>query len=234
MPITTTTLQTTIPIKPEELEAVKKALAAWLKQHDFVQHGYIHNHENDDDPGFEKQDYPLIQFRCKNKQLLLWGMQQGAAVLQQIMLQQLLLHFQFKGSRFAIVRPATETSMHEMGIAEDAETHWLYELNYFIAFTPENFKHWQQLPTAALRMERLQELLINNITMFCKAVGYGIDKTLIKADIYWVWHTRWVLIKGHKVLAFTLSYSSNVLLPDGIALGRQTRLGYGWQTKRGE
>lgn len=229
-PTTTITLQTSIPVEHNDLESVKKALAAWLKLKGFPQHAYLHNHEHEGDPDFTKQTYPLLQLRCVNNTLQLWGMQDGAQILQQLMMTEMLRGFQYKGAQFRINANETKVQQNSVGLASD--TLYEYELNYFIAFTPGNFKSWQQLPTAAQRMQRLEELLVNNITMFCKAAGYSVDKSRVRVQIYWVWHTRWALIKGHKVLAFTLSYSSNVLMPDGIALGRQTRLGYGWQTLR--
>ena len=85
-PVIITTIQTNIAVTPNELEAVKKALSTWLKKKGFAQHGYFHNHENEDDPDFQPNEYPLIQFRCPKGLLLLWGMQQGAQALQQMML----------------------------------------------------------------------------------------------------------------------------------------------------
>ncbi len=230
-PVTITTIQTNIPAPPSELEPIKKALSSWLKQKGFRQHGYFHNHENEEDPSFKKNEYPLIQLRSPNGLLMLWGMQEGASVLQQMMLTEMLRGFQYRGTSCHVIPEQTSVQQHQLGFKDNNELNF-YELNYFVALTAPNFKSWQQLPDAAKRMERLQELLVNNITMFCKAAGFALDKEKLLASIYWLWHSRWVMIKEYKVLAFTLSYHSNLIMPDGIALGRQTRLGYGWQTTR--
>lgn len=229
--LTITTIQTTISVAPNELEAVKKAVSSWLKLKGFTQHGFFHNHESEEDPDYKKQEYPLIQFRCPNGLLMLWGLQQGAGVLQNMMLHEMLRGFQYKGMHCRVDPTQTGVQQHELGFAENSDL-YTYELNYFVALTAANFKSWQHLPDAAKRMERLQQLLANNIAMFCRAAGFVLDKSKLVVQIYWVWHARWVIIKEHKVLAFTLSYQSNLVMPDGIALGRQTRLGYGWQTNR--
>jgi hypothetical protein len=223
-----TTLQTNLPVQPQELEAVKKALSAWLKLKGFAQHGYIHNHKNEEDPAFETQSYPLIQLRCKEEGLLLWGMKEGAEVLQQIMMTEMLRGFQYRGTQCRILPKHTGITQQAIVWATGRKMQQ-YELNYFVALNPANFTAWQQLPDATQRMRRLEELLINNMAMFCKAAGFVLDKTKLKLHIDWLWHTHWVAIKEYSVLAFTLTYHCNLLLPDGIALGRQTKLGYGWQ-----
>jgi hypothetical protein len=225
-----TTLQTNIPVLHHDLEAVKKALGSWLKQKGFAQHGHIHNHETEEDPNYKKQEYPLIQLRCPQGKLMLWGMNAGAEILQQIMLQEMLRGFQFRGTQCRIIPAQTGTEKAAIGFLPGKEMRW-YSLNYFVALNPPNAKAWQALP-APQKMDRLEELLKNNIAMFCKAAGYVLDKEKLKADINWVWKTEWVKIKEYPVMGFTLDYHSNLLLPDGIALGRQTKLGYGWQTIR--
>lgn len=229
-PLIITTLQTNIPIEHADLETVKKAIGVWLKQKGFKQHGFIHNHENEEDPDYTPQSYPLVQLRCTEGKLALWGMNEGAEVLQQIMLKEMLRGFQFRGTQCRIVPAKTGTEKYALQFLPGKKTRH-YELNYFIAFKPENYKAWQKMDAPA-KMQRLQDVLLNNITMFCKAAGWLVDKNKLLASIYWVWHTRWVKFKTHKLLAFTLNYSSNLQLPDGIALGRQTKLGFGWQTRR--
>ena len=227
-----TTLQTNIPVQPNELEAVKKALGIWLeKEKKCPHHTWIHNHKSDDNPEYKEQGYPLLQLRCPEGHLQLWGMGKGSEILKELMMTEMFRGFQYKGTQFRIIPGKTKTTEHTLRYAK-GKTKALYELNYFVAFNPDNFKSWQQLPDAATRMERLQELIINNLAMFCKAAGFTLDKQKLKLNIDWLWHTRWVLIKEYKVLAFTLTYECNLLLPDGIALGRQTKLGYGWQTCR--
>mgnify|MGYP000959795319 CR=1 FL=1 len=150
-----TTILTTIPIQPAELEAVKKALGTWLKQKGFAEHGYIHNHETEEDPAYKKQPYPLAQLRCPQGRLMLWGMGTGAQILQKIMLHEMLRGFQFRGTQCRIHTAGTGTENFEIKYLPARQT-MLYELNYFIALKPENFKSSQELPTAQQRMLRLQ------------------------------------------------------------------------------
>ncbi|MBK9382174.1 MAG: hypothetical protein IPN39_12730 [Chitinophagaceae bacterium] len=227
-----TTLQTTIPVEHEELEAVKEALGLWLaKEKKCPLHTWIHNHKSEDNPEYEEQNYPLVQLRSRNGHLLLWGMQQGSVILQELMMTEMFRGFQYRGKQFHVKPGETKTVTYNIAWCRGKHKEQ-YELNYFVAFKPGNFKDWQALPDAAKRMERLQELIVNNIAMYCKAAGFKLDKEKLKLSSGWVWATRWVKIKEYKVLAFTLTYACNLLLPNGIALGRQTKLGYGWQTQR--
>ncbi|SFP83029.1 CRISPR-associated endonuclease Cas6 [Parafilimonas terrae] len=230
-PLSITTIQTNIHLQHQDLEAVKKALGTWLKKKGFAEHGFIHNHETEEDPEFKKQEYPLIQLRLPKDKLMLWGMNKGADILQKIMMHEMLRGFQFRGTQCRIIPAGTGTVINELGFLNGNEQN-KYSLNYFAALNPANAKAWQALPNAAKRIERLEELLKNNIAMFCKAAGFKLDKEKLNASIYWVWHSQWVKIKEHNVIGFTLDYTSNLQMPDGIALGRQTRLGYGWQTSR--
>lgn len=230
-PITITTLQTNIPVDHTDLEAVKKALGTWLKQKGFGEHGHIHNHETDEDPEYKRQEYPLVQLRCPQGKLMLWGMGAGAQILQKIMMQEMLRGFQFRGTQCRIIPAQTGTTTEELGFLPGKKNN-NYSLNYFVALNPQNATAWKALPTAVKRLERVEELLKNNITMYCKAAGFVLDKEKLQAPIYWIWKSDWVKIKDNNVIAFTLNYKSNLQMPDGIALGRQTKLGYGWQTTR--
>jgi len=232
-PILITTVQTNIPLDHAQLEAVKKALGSWLKQKGFREHGFIHNHETEEDPEFKRQNYPLVQLRCPQGKLMLWGMNAGAEILQNIMLQEMLRGFQFQDTQCRVLPTRTETKKPELGYLPEGDRR-NYSLNYFVALNPGNAKIWLDKFSAAQKIERLEELLKNNIAMFCKAAGFVLNKETLIAEIGWIWKTEWVKIKDYHVLAFTLTYSSNLLLPDGIALGRQTKLGYGWQTLRKE
>ena len=230
--ITIATIQSTIPVPHKELDAVKKALGTWLKQKGFAQHGFVHNHETEEDPNYKKQDYPLVQLRSPQGRLMLWGMNQGASVLRDIMMKELLKGFVYNNYKFATLPGKTGVETVTIDWLTEGKLYH-YSINYFVALNPPNATAWQQL-TAARKMERLEELLKNNLAMFCKAAGSVLDKQKLVTEINWVWNTEWVKIKEHKVLGFTLDYRSNLLLPDGIALGRQTKLGYGWQTIRND
>jgi hypothetical protein len=230
--ITITTLQTNIPVQHNELEAVKKALGIWLeKEKKCPHHTWIHNHKSEDNPGYQEQEYPLVQLRCPNGLLQLWSMARGSEILKELMMGEMFRGFQYRGTQFRIIPGQTKTVQSALAYTRGKKTEQ-YELNYFVALKPGNFKSWQELPDGTKRMERLKELIVNNLAMFCRAAGFTLDKEKLKLNTDWIWHTRWVLIKEHKVLAFTLTYECNLLLPDGIALGRQTKLGYGWQTCR--
>lgn len=239
--ITITTIQTTIPASHEDLWGPKKAVGTWLKKKGFTQHGYVHNHETDEDPSYIRQKYPLIQLRCPKGRFMLWGMNEGAEILQKIMLQEMLRGFQWKGHQCYIMPKGTSTEKKEIGFLPGKELKW-YSLNYFIALNPENAEHWQKQLSAARKMERIRELIINNMAMFFTAAGSTLDKKKTKTEIYWIWKSSWETLKikdirtakieEYKVIACTLDYFSNLLLPDGIAIGRQTKLGFGWQTER--
>jgi Cas6b C-terminal domain/Cas6b N-terminal domain len=229
-PLTITTLQTNIPIEHNELEAAKKALGTWLKKKGFAQHGFIHNHENEEDPDYKTQAYPQVQLRCPNGRLMLWGINEGAQALQQLMLKEMLRGFQFRGTQCRMVAAQTGTEQYALDWLPRGQSRH-YELNYFIALKPGNFEAWQKM-SAPAKMQRLEDMLANSLAMFCKTAGWPVDKEKLQARIYWVWHTRWVKFKEQRLLAFTLNYTCNLQLPDGIALGRKVKLGYGWQTAR--
>ena len=240
-PHTITTLQTNIPVQHNELEAVKKALGVWLeKEKKCSYHNWIHNHKTGDTPEYEEQNYPLVQLRRPNGRLMLWGMGKGSDVLKELMLTEMFRGFQYRGTQFRILPGETKTETYRLTYTKGKKKQ-RYELNYFVAFNPKNFNEWKLLPDIAKRMERLQELIINNLAMFCKAADFVLDKEKLNLHIEWLWLSKWVIITGkdkegeekkYEVLAFTLTHECNLQLPDGIALGRQTKLGYGWQTRR--
>lgn len=103
---------------------------------------------------------------------------------------------------------------------------WQYSITNWVALNQENYKKYAAIETLTGQIEFLERTLTANIISLAKGIEWDVDKT-IQLHINQIKHTRLVNLKGNKVTAFTLDFTTNVFLPNHIGLGKSVSLGYG-------
>jgi hypothetical protein len=76
------------------------------------------------------------------------------------------------------------------------------------------------------RLALLESILKGNILSFAKGIGWDIDRE-ISLRIDTIEKVRPVTFKEQKVLAFDVTFRTNVFLPDYLGLGKGVSLGFG-------
>lgn len=101
-----------------------------------------------------------------------------------------------------------------------------YNLYNWIALNQDNYENYKSLPDLISKVEFLERTLTGNILSFAKGIDWTVDNK-ISLKIYDIINTRSTTLKGKKILGFDIAFSTNVVLPDFIGLGKSVSLGFG-------
>ena len=101
-----------------------------------------------------------------------------------------------------------------------------YRIYNWLALSQDNYQRYQQIQNDLERIDFLEGILKANIIAFAKGVKWDVDRT-IHLRIDEVIKTKLVPYKSQKLMAFDLTFRSNVFLPDFVGLGKGVSLGFG-------
>ncbi len=101
-----------------------------------------------------------------------------------------------------------------------------YSINDWIALNQDNFRKFQKLEALSRRLEFLEGILKANILSFAKGVDWSVDKT-IELEITNLRPEKRLNLKGNKLVGFDIDFSTNIMLPNYIGLGKSVSLGFG-------
>lgn len=101
-----------------------------------------------------------------------------------------------------------------------------YRIRNWIALNEKNYQIYKNLGSLIERTTMLEKLLTGNILSMAKGIEWTVDRP-IKVQISEMEAPRLVRIKDQQIMAFNLTFNSNVSLPDYIGLGKSVSIGYG-------
>lgn len=103
---------------------------------------------------------------------------------------------------------------------------FLYKISNWMPLNQENYRQYMQYDSLADKYRMLERLLVGNILSFAKGVGIYIEQE-INVAIISCGKPRALTYKGVKVIVFDMNFSTNVLLPNFIGLGKGVSHGFG-------
>ena len=181
-------------------------------------HVLFHNHEED---GFRYQ-YPTIQYKTLHRQPAIVCIDAGVDEIHH--------YFQQPDWSVWIGERKVEMKVNQLFLntftLQVWNTHFDYQLRNWLALSQENYVKYKQITSEIERIEMLQRILTGNILSFAKGVGWTIDKP-IELTITSSPEVKPVPHKSKRMVAFNLSFSSNVSLPNHIGLGKRVSIGFG-------
>ena len=101
-----------------------------------------------------------------------------------------------------------------------------YRIQNWFALNEQNYNKFKKIKTVSDRKTFIEKILIGNILSFAKGINWTIDEP-IKVSIKFLANHRLFNFKNSKMTGFDLNFSTNVLLPDNIGLGKSVSRGFG-------
>src|SRR5690606_11604768 len=183
-------------------------------------HILFHHHQGDQAVLYK---YPLIQYKSiKNKPCIVC-MDQGAEELYRLM-NQPNLNIQLQEKKMALVVDEVQMKRFELKFSTQKQH---YRITNWLALNEQNFNSDKNLPSELDQVAHLERILIGNILAFAKGVDWQIEEQ-IKLEILEISQQRIIRFKGKPLVAFDLTFSCNVILPNYIGLGKSASHGYGF------
>ena len=165
--------------------------------------------------------YPLVQYKVLHQTPTLVGLGEGAGLLAQLFLQ--MREIDIDGQSFPVLSKHIRHEQASVGIADDLieyrfETLWmaLNQTNY------RDYRHYSQ----AEQQAQLKRVLTSQLLALFREFGLWLEpheRIMVRLDV----QERTTQFKNQTMVAFTGSFLANVILPDGIGLGKAVSRGFG-------
>jgi hypothetical protein len=184
-----------------------------------LEHILFHNHLNDKELLY---GYPVIQYKRIGVNPAIVCIDYGVDEIHHLFsTRNLTVHI---GER-PVPLDVKNLQMHQYTL-QVWEKSFTYRMYNWLALSQENYQRYQTIQDDLERISFLEGILTGNILAFAKGVKWDVDRT-IRLRIDEVLHTKLVPYKSQRLMAFDLTFRTNVFLPDFIGLGKGVSLGFG-------
>ena len=209
-----------IELEPWELPRFRGAIANKVG----LEHEWFHNHNNE--TGGYHQRYPLIQYKLDT-----WkGHMRPMLLCLQHGVEEAHHFFTQPDWRLRIGRDEQLLRIARLHVDKVdlliPEHNFTFRIHKWKAFNPDNYEIWQGLRGLADQFQFLERLLVAHIIAFAEGIGWVIPERF-HVKITDLLKREWLDYKGVRVLAFTLDFEANIVLPEYIGLGKGAGVGYG-------
>jgi hypothetical protein len=168
--------------------------------------------------------YPLIQYKLLTQQKAgIICLENGTDDIHQLFqVRNLDLRIGKKQQTFKV--EDMQLRYHDLCLLDTPKT---YQITNYLPFNQQRYARWQEFTEQpAERLKLLADTLRGNLLACAKGLDWWIDGR-VTVNISEVNEPRPVRFKAQKLLAFNLSFSTNVSLPDWIGLGKGVSTGFG-------
>lgn len=195
----------------------------------------FHNHSNKDIRGekvFSTQTlnkakvhhrYPLIQYYEHKGRGTIVGINEGVPALLKV-LDEKELSIRWNGRRQALKIEKVQPNEHQFQILEKPRQ---YKLQKWMALTQKNHELWKNASSLELRIHLLNKLLINHLIGVLKQMNWRWPAGSIHAQLDLLHSMEPIRHKGIDLEIFDVTFSTNVDLPIGLAIGKGVSHGFG-------
>lgn len=202
-------------IQDYELPAYRAAISNEISNGEVLFHHHIDNQNL-------LIQYPLIQYKLKNKKLSVLFLENATQQIYKFLTQEEWNIKIGKEDRKLKVKKIN-IYQSQVGFAENKKD---YILHNWLALNEDNYKTFQETKSLISRVELLERILKAHLLAFGEGVHWHIDKN-IDLCIIDIHKQKWVKYKKVPFLAFDVSFHTNMILPDFIGVGKSSSVGFG-------
>lgn len=176
----------------------------------------LHNHVGE---GL-RYAYPLVQYKVIGGKPSIVGIGSGGSALAnlpkecELMIGKQPRLFQVENINIQPYEP------------EIADAPKMYSITRYIPLNAKNMEQFDSLPALTDRVCLVENIINANILAFFKGIDYHCDDE-IQTAISSVHRIYPLYYKGVRFHGFDMTFITNVLLPDGIGLGKSPSIGFG-------
>ena len=178
----------------------------------------LHNHYAD---GQLRYAYPMVQYKVLNKTPTLIALNEGAELLTALFLK--IKTIKTDENEYSINTKNIENKKISIGYSNELHNYRFQTL--WMALNQKNYNSYVKMD-AKDKSKLLDKILTGNILSFLKNMEIFLDSTervLVKTSTT----EKMTMFKGQKMMAFSGSFVTNVILPENIGLGKSVSRGFG-------
>lgn len=217
-PTKSLTISFNLPIHPRQIKNWRGAFLQMAGWEDEI----FHNHDN----GKEKQDfhyrYPQIQYRIKHGKAAIFAINEGIPAVQKI-LATTDWNIEWEGEKRSLQIEDLRMEEHYFRVLN---THKKYRINKWMALTEDNYDKWQACNNYVERVQMIEKLLTNHLLQGLWGMGWDSNER-IETNLLTI--NRIAPVPYHRIqlLAFDVEFSTNMLVPSGLGMGKAVSHGFG-------
>lgn len=179
----------------------------------------LHNHYDD---GKSRYTYPLVQYKVLHGTPVLVGVNDGAQLLAELFFKMKFIRI---GERdYPVLERDIAFRKVEVGMSEGLRDYQFQSA--WMALNQNNYAEYQQTPEPD-RKAYLSRILTGNILSFFKGMGLFLPPEARIVSSFRLHSEGLTGFKDKMMVVFQGDFTSNVMLPDGIGLGKAVSRGYG-------
>ena len=185
----------------------------------------LHNHYDD---GRLRYGYPLVQYKVVGGMPMLLGLMDGARLLTELFFRMKTL--QIGGRSYPVMERDIEFRNAPVGIGEGLHDYRFRTL--WMPLNQQNYPEYQQKDNDE-RRAMLGRILTGNMLSFFKGIGLFLPEGVRILTTVRPQEERLTGFKDQLMTGIGGGFTTNVLLPDFIGLGKSVSRGYGAVEKDG-
>lgn len=184
----------------------------------FQENILFHNHKDDYNFNY---DFSFIQYKVKNGEFLIVGIDKGGDILLEKIedIREIVI-----GDRKIEITPEINISFPQLRVDDEKKYRYRFE-TIWLALNDKNFLRYK------VGEFDLNKQLANNILEFFKMCGIRLEKRVEVAGEFQEVKLRQ---KDTTILGFVGEFVTNAYLPDDISLGKRKSIGMGRIKRKGE
>ncbi len=168
--------------------------------------------------------YPLVQYRSIRGKAAIFAMNEGVAAFQKVLATS-NWEINWEGQPLQLQLEGLDMKDHYLQVTKEMHS---YRLRRWMPFNDANYQRWLDCPDLHAKVDLLESILPGQLLNFCTGVGWQLpqrfDFRLL--DLHATHSLRYHDIRR---IALDVTYSANLLLPFGMALGKAVSHGFGCQ-----
>ena len=184
----------------------------------FQENILFHNHKDDYNFNY---DFSFIQYKVKNGEFLIVGIDKGGDILLEKIedIREIVI-----GDRKIEITPEINISFPQLRVDDEKKYRYRFE-TIWLALNDKNFLRYK------VGEFDLNKQLANNILEFFKMCGIRVEK---RVEVLGEFQELKLRQKDTTILGFVGEFVTNAYLPDDISLGKRKSIGMGRIKRKGE
>lgn len=224
VPITTITFPE-IALRTRDAHKLRGYFGELFRAHSPLLHNHLESDGGTTDVKF-RYAYPLVQYKVLQQVPTLVGLGDGAGLLTQLFLQ--MRELTIDNERFPVLSKHIRHEQTPIGIARGDGLDDLLEYRFetlWMALNQQNYRDYRHYSEAEQHAQ-LKRVLTSQILALFREFGVWLqphERIMLRLSV----EERTTQFKNQTMMAFTGSFLTNVILPDGIGLGKAVSRGFG-------
>lgn len=183
----------------------------------------LHNHFED---GSLRYRYPLVQYKVIDNEPFIVAIDEGAELLRKLFFE--ISEIVIEGVTYPVMEKFIGSDSKYIGV--DDELHTYNFSTSWMALNEENFNKYKNLNHTLERTDFLKKILIGNLLSLFKSLGHHEENKIMAIVNVRGDHSNF---KENRMLVFKGEFTSNVLLPSLIGIGKAVSRGFGTIKEKG-